>query len=301
MEFRTLKYFLAVAKELSMTKAAALLHVTQPALSRQIMQLEDELGAKLFIRSNHSIALTEHGKRFERRAQEIVGMIEKAKAEIADAETPKGELSIGCGDYKSSRLLARIMGGFRALYPDISYRIYSANADDIKLRIESGALDLGLIVNPADIRKYAFLKFPGRERYGIYVHARNPLAERESVAPKDLAGVPLALASRVSVIETVQNWFGDFAPQMNVAVYGNLPYNMLELVAEDIVAFCCIELDFSVPDAVFVPFVPALGLSTALVWKRLPMPAPALKSFVAFAEKFAEDEQKRDGDIKSDV
>ncbi len=295
MDFRTLKYFLAIAKELNMTKAAALLHVTQPALSRQIMQLEDELGAKLFIRSNHSIALTEHGKLFERRAQEIVGMIEKTKAEIADAETPKGELSIGCGDYKSSRLLARIMGSFRSLYPGVSYRIYSANADDIKMRIESGTLDLGLISTPADIGKYAFLQFPVRERYGIYVNARNPLAKRETVAPQDLAGVPLALASRVSVIETVQNWFGDFAPQMNVAVYGNLPYNMLELVAEDIVAFCCIELDFSVPDAVFVPFRPALGLRAVLIWKRMPTPAPALKAFVAFAEKTVEDEQKRAG------
>ena len=145
MELRVLRYFLAVAREENITKAAALLHVTQPTLSRQLMQLEEELGVKLFRRSQYRVVLTDDGMLLRRRAQEIVELADKAERELQhlDAELT-GEIAIGCGESVGMTFLSEHIRAFRRLHRQVQFRIYSANADDVKERIEKGLLDMVL-------------------------------------------------------------------------------------------------------------------------------------------------------------
>ena len=159
MELRVLRYFLAVAREENITKAAALLHVTQPTLSRQLMQLEEELGVKLFRRSQYRVVLTDDGMLLRRRAQEIVELADKAERELQhlDAELT-GEIAIGCGESVGMTFLSEHIRAFRRLHRQVQFRIYSANADDVKERIEKGLLDMGLLTEPVDIGRYAFLR-----------------------------------------------------------------------------------------------------------------------------------------------
>ena len=157
MELRVLKYFLMVAREENITRAASLLHVSQPSISRQLMQLEDELGVKLFNRSNHSIVLTDEGLLLKRRAQEMLALAEKTKTELVGEDEIRGVISIGAGELKSSAFLAEIMTAFHKEYPQVKYDFYSGNADNIKERIERGILDVGLLLEPVEISKYDFI------------------------------------------------------------------------------------------------------------------------------------------------
>ena len=159
MELRVLKYFLTVAREENITRAAALLHLTQPTLSRQLMNLEEELGVKLFNRSRYRIILTEEGMLLRRRAQEIVALSDKTEQELSREKNElTGEIAIGCGETQSMTFLSRQICAFRAQYPLVRFRIYSANADDIKERMEKGLLDLGLLMEPVDMGRYEFVR-----------------------------------------------------------------------------------------------------------------------------------------------
>lgn len=177
MEFRVLKYFLMVAREENITKAAALLHLTQPTLSRQLMQLEAELGVKLFHRSKHSIILTEDGMLLKRRAQEIISLSDKTVQELSHKEDVlSGEIAIGCGETKNMLFLSEQIRKFRQKYPLVQFSIHSAIADDIKERIEKGTLDIGLLMEPVDVGKYKFIRMPQKEKWGILVRKDSELA-----------------------------------------------------------------------------------------------------------------------------
>ena len=156
MELRVLRYFLAVAREENITKAAALLHLTQPTLSRQLMQLEEELGVRLFYRSRYRIVLTDEGMLLRRRAQELVDLADKTAREFAARETElMGEIAIGAGETRSMTVLSQAICTFRERYPKVTFRIFSANADDVKERLDTGILDMGLLTEPVDVGKYA--------------------------------------------------------------------------------------------------------------------------------------------------
>ena len=190
MEFRTLKYFLTVAREENITRAAALLHLTQPTLSRQLMQLEEELGVtlfdrgsraiKLFRRSQHHIVLTEAGMLLRRRAQEIVELAEKTARELRPAEEVTGRISIGSGDLRSMTYLAKLLAAFHRQHPRVQYEIYSGDSDGIKERIEQGLLDMGLLLEPVDTSRYQILRLPVRESWGVLVPEDSPLARRKA-------------------------------------------------------------------------------------------------------------------------
>jgi DNA-binding transcriptional LysR family regulator len=165
MELRVLQYFLVVAREENITKAASLLHITQPTLSRQLMSLEEELGVKLFRRGKHSIVLTEDGMLLRRRAQEIVDLAEKTAKELMHGEEAvSGEISIGCGETQNMKPLAEIMASFQQKYPDVSFHIYTAIADDVKERLENGTLDMGLLLEPVEISRYHYVRMPLKEK-----------------------------------------------------------------------------------------------------------------------------------------
>lgn len=285
MELRVLKYFLAVAREENITKAAALLHLTQPTLSRQLMQLEEELGVQLFRRSRYHIELTEDGMLLRRRAQELVDLAEKTAQEFRKDPELRGEISIGSGDLEGMYVLAELLASFQKLHPQVTYQIYSGNADHTKERIEGGTLDLGLLLEPVDISKYDFIRMPVKEQWGVLIHEDAPLAHKESVTPKDLAGVPLILTRRGLIQQEMEHWFGPYAQQLQVNATGNLPYNMALLARQDIGAFLTIRLHCTYEGLRFIPLSPALESSTVLAWKKTETFPPAVKALLEHIKK----------------
>ena len=285
MELRVLKYFLVVAREENITRAAALLHVTQPTLSRQLMQLEEELGVQLFRRSRYHIVLTDEGMLLRRRAQELVDLAEKTAQEFRKDPELRGEISIGSGDLEGMHVLSELLASFQKLHPQVTYQIYSGNADHTKERIEGGTLDLGLLLEPVDISKYDFIRMPVKEQWGVLVHEDAPLAQKESVTPEDLAGVPLILTRRGLIQQEMERWFGPYAQQLQVKATGNLPYNMALLARQDIGAFLTIRLHCTYEGLRFIPLSPALESSTVLAWKKTETFPPAVAALLEHIKK----------------
>lgn len=281
MELRVLRYFLMVAREENITRAAGLLHVTQPTLSRQLIQLEEELGVKLFHRNKYRITLTEEGLLLKQRAQEIVALSDKAKQEFTKSEgTLSGEIAIGCAEARSFSVLAEQIVAFRKLYPRVRFRIYSATADDVKDRMENGLLDMGLLMEPVDIGRYAFIRMPVRERYGVLVRRDSPLAEKESVRPEDLVGMPLLFGSREGVREEIAGWFGEQFDRMEVAVRYNLIRNGADLVEHGAGVALTIDQANIGENLRFIPLSPVLELGSVLAWKNLRTFPPAVRGFI---------------------
>ena len=285
MEYRVLKYFLTVAREENITRAADILHISQPALSRQLMQLEEELGIQLFKRGRHSTSLTAEGMLLRRRAQEIIDLTEKTEREFrSGSETIGGIISIGSGEANTMRTLAEIMRSFCELYPDVKFDIYSNDADHVKERLEHGSLDIGVMLGPTDISKYDSIPLPGKERWGAEVPGRCQLAEKEYITREDLVGKRVFLSKRV-VSQGVVDWFGEYFDKLDVYATYNLLYNAAMLVDCGIGAALCIEGAASLyknPNLVFKPFYPELAVSSVLVWKSHQPMSRAMAEFIGF-------------------
>ena len=282
MELRVLSYFLIAAREENITKAAALLHITQPTLSRQLMQLEEELGVKLFRRSKHSIVLTEDGMLLRRRAQELVSLSEKTIEELSHKEAAlSGEIIIGCGETQSMRFLAKRMKEFQQKNPLVRFHIHSASADDIKEHIEKGIFDLGLLTEPVDVSKYEFIRMPYKERWGVLVRADSPLAKLESISPQDLLGVPLLMVRREQVKNELAGWFGDCYESLQVAATYNLIVNAASMVKCGFGAALCFDFASTFyEDLCFVPLAPTLETGSVLVWKKNQAMGAAASAFI---------------------
>ena len=284
MEFRVLKYFLMVAREENITKAAALLHLTQPTLSRQLMQLEAELGVKLFHRSKHSIILTEDGMLLKRRAQEIVSLSDKTVQELSHKEDVlSGEIAIGCGETKNMLFLSEQIKKFRQKYPLVQFSIHSAIADDIKERIEKGVLDIGLLMEPVDVGKYEFIRIPQKEKWGILVRKDSELAAKESINPKDLTNVPLIMVKRELVKNELASWFGDYYEGLQIAATYNLILNAAAMVERGVGIALCFDLGVAFyEDLCFIPLNPTLETGSVLVWKKNQTLGAATSQFMRY-------------------
>ncbi|PWM79697.1 MAG: LysR family transcriptional regulator [Phascolarctobacterium sp.] len=281
MELRILKYFLMVAREENITRAANLLHVTQPTLSRQLMQLEDELGVKLFYRTNHRITLTDEGLLLKRRAQELLELAERTEREVSRTEgSLMGEIAIGCGEARNLTVLADAMAAFRRKYPLVQYMIYSGIADDLKERLESGLLDIGFLTEPVDVSKYGFVRMPEREVWGLLVRSDSPLAQKSAVQPQDLLGEPLLIPKRDLVKNELANWFGRYYDRMDFAATYTLFLNAAIMARSGVGSVLCLNMGKIYSDLVFVPLSPTLKTGTVLVWKKNQRMAPALEEFV---------------------
>lgn len=287
MELHTLKYFLIVAREENITKAAALLHVTQPTLSRQLMQLEEELGVKLFKRSNHSIILTDEGMLLRRRAQELVALADKTQREFShEGEQLGGEIAIGSGELHSVDFLSDLLAAFQKEHPLVRYEIYSGNADSIKERIDKGLLDLGLLLEPVDIGKYEFARMPIREQWSVLTRKDGPLSAKETVTPQDLAGIPLLMTARTLVQNELANWFGEHYDRLTITATFNLVYNAAILVKNGMGTAICLKLDSEFPDLRFIPFSPSLTAGSVLAWKKNQTLSPTTAAFIEYAKKY---------------
>ena len=280
MELRVLRYFLAVAREENITKAAALLHLTQPTLSRQLMQLEEELGVQLFRRSRYHIELTEDGMMLRRRAQELVDLAEKTTREFTMRETElMGEIAIGAGETRSMSFLSRAMVSFRERYPKVTFRIFSANADDVKERLDTGLLDMGLLTEPVDVGRYAFCRMKERDLWGVLVRMDSPLAKLSAVTPDDLSQVPLIVSGRERVQQELGNWFGDRWEQLQIAATFNLNLNAANMVRYGVGTALSFDLNFTFDDLRFIPLSPIMSTGTVLVWKKDQVLTPAVEAF----------------------
>ena len=284
MEFRVLRYFLMVAREENITRAATLLHITQPTLSRQLMQLEEELGVRLFHRSKHSIVLTEEGMLLKRRAQEMVSLSDKTVRELShNREILSGEIAIGCGETKSMEFLSERIRDFQREHPLVQFHIHSAIADDIKERIEKGLLDMGLLTEPVNVGKYEFIRMPQREKWGVLTRRDSALALKKEIRPEDLLHIPLLMVRRELVRNELASWFGDCYEELKIAATYNLIMNAASMVKSGIGTALCFDIGANFyDDLCFIPLVPAMETGSVLVWKKNQMFGAAASSFIRF-------------------
>lgn len=284
MELRVLKYFLAVAREENITKAAEFLHITQSTLSRQLMQLEEELNAQLFIRGKNRIVLTDEGMLLRRRAEEIVDLANKTEKEFLEQDNlVTGEIFIGGGETNAMHILARIIKEFKEEYPQIKYQFYSGNADDIKERLDKGLIDIGLLTEPVDIEKYEFVRLEQKEVWGILAPKDSKLAAKEYATPQDLLKLPLLSTRRTIVQNEIANWFGQDYEQLDIIATYNLIYNAAIMVEEGIGYAICLEKLVNINDETkirFIPFYPPLLTGTVIVWKKHQIFSPATARFI---------------------
>lgn len=287
MELRVLKYFLMAAQEENITRAAKLLHITQPTLSRQLMQLEEELGTKLFKRGKHNIYLTEDGMLLKKRAQDIVALAERTEREFKEQkEDLAGEIIIGCGESRSMHELAESIADFQKLYPMVQYELYTANADDVKEKLDKGLLDLGMVTEPVDISKYNFIRMKRREEWGVLVRTDSALAEKGFATPEDLAEIPLIMVKRDLVKNELESWFGEYYPGLHVTGTYNLLNNAAIFAQKGIGAAICFEVGNHYDDLTFVPMKPSLHSGCVLIWRKNEALSEAVKKFLdVFSEK----------------
>lgn len=295
MEFRVLRYFLAIAREGSITGAANFLNVTQPTLSRQIKELEEELGQQLLIRGNHSVTLTAEGMMLRKRAEEIMDMVSKTKAEFNNLEeTISGDIYIGGGETEAMKLVAEVIKELREEYPLIKYHLYSGNAEDVTERVDKGLLDFGVLIQPTDLAKYDSLDLPAKDLWGLIMKKDHPLAEKKYIEKKDLLNLPLLLSrqaiKRTAAKNEFLDWFGEDFEKLNIVATFNLIYNARILAEQGI--GCVLSLDRLVntkeSDICFRPLFPVLESGLNIVWKKYQVFSPAAKVFLeALKEKFA--------------
>lgn len=295
MELRVLNYFLVIAREENFTKAAEQLHITQPTLSRQISGLEEELGVKLFKRGSHSVELTEDGMILRRRAQELLAVADKTKRDfLCKGENLEGVVSVGSGEFLSTGVLAECISAFRKIHPLVKYEIYSGNAANITDNIERGMLDIGLMGEPVDIRKFDFVSMPVKEEMGALVTENSDLARRGFITPEDFIGVPVIAPANNLVLGNIKKWLGENAEKIDIAVSSNLLYNAAQFVSATGGIALGMRLNCRYSGLCFVPFSPKLCSGTALVWKKEQVFSAATSEFIAFAKEYLKGIAKND-------
>lgn len=271
MEIRVLRYFLAVVREESVTKAAEALHITQPTLSRQLSQLEEEVGVRLFDRGTRKITLTNEGILLRRRAEEILQLVDKTERELIEQdEQVEGKISIGCGEIAAVRMLTELIRTFRGKYPRVSFELFSAAADLVKEQLDKGLLDIGLLLEPVDMEKYEFIRLDMKEKWVVLMRPEDPLAEKESVTAEDLLSLPLILPRRMNVQSELASWFGDYYDKINVVFTSNLSTNSAVMVGAGLAYSLAIEgaALWDPSKITYRPLFPALTATSVLAWKR---------------------------------
>ena len=290
MEIRVLRYFLTVVREESITKAADALHITQPTLSRQLSQMEDDIGVKLFHRGTRKIALTNEGMLLRRRAEEILQLVDNTEKELVEQEEQiEGKITIGCGELASVQILSELIKDFSKKHPGVSYDIFTATADLVKEQMDKGLIDIGLLLEPVDIEKYEFIRLDTREKWVVLMRPDDELAKKESVSAKDLSELPMILPRRLNVQSELASWFGDYYADLYVLFTSNLNTNGAVMVRNGLAYSVVIE--GSVPfwdqsKITYRPLSPELTATCVLAWKRQQPFSLAATKFIEHAKCF---------------
>lgn len=272
MEIRVLRYFLTVVREEGINRAAEVLHITQPTLSRQLSQLEEEVGVKLFHRGARKITLTNEGILLRRRAEEILALVDRTERELAEQdELVEGRIVIGGGELAAMQVLPEIIEDFHEKYPLVTFDIFTGNADMVKEQMEKGLIDIGVLLEPIDIEKFDFIRLREKERWVVLMRPDDSLAQKETVSAKDLENMPLILPRRTNVQNELSNWFGDFFQEQQVLFISNLTTNSALMVQRGLAYSLVIEGSIPYWDKekiAYRPLCPELTANSVLAWKK---------------------------------
>ena len=290
MDLKSLRYFLAIAEEGSISAAAESLNLSQPNISRQMTLLEKELGAKLFERGSRRIVLTEEGMLLRRRAVEILQLADTAVTEIGSAgKDVIGTVRIGCGETDAMRVVARAIRRFSETHPMVRFELHSGNAEDVSDLLERGLVDFGVLIEPTDKTRYDYLSFPTDIRWGALVRRDDPLARMYGVSPSDISGRRVIVSRQNMAANGISGWMGPDFPEPDVVATYNLLFNASLLVSEGVGIALCLEGIVNTSgdsDLVFVPFEPELRVGMSLVWKKNSVQGRAQRLFLDGLREF---------------
>nr|WP_263314612.1 LysR family transcriptional regulator [Mammaliicoccus sp. Marseille-Q6498] len=285
MDIRILKYFCTIADEKSISQAANVLHITQPTLSRQLKELEDELGTALFYREKKQMFLTEAGIFLKNRAEEILYLTSQTEKDFLDQkkELFSGHISIGCVEADNSDTLAMMLEEMVRDYPQITFNIFSGTSDDITERLDKGIIDLAILLEPTNTLKYEKIVLPRSEKWGILVSKESFLSEKDEIEPEDLIGVPLMCSGRTEIQKMLSNWIGIPFSEMNIVGTFNLIFNVIPLVENRLGNALTIKgagADWYNKSVEFIPLSPSIETQCVVAWKKSRSLSPAVNEFI---------------------
>lgn len=286
MELRVLRYFLEVAREENITAAAESLHITQPTLSKQLMDLEDELGKKLFIRGKRRITLTEDGMLLRKRASEIIELVEKTETELQkNDELVVGDVYIGAAETDGIKLIAKLCKNLQDKYPNIHYHLFSGNSEDVLEKLDKGLIDFAILFEPSDFKKYNHIKLPVYNNWGLLMKKDNPLAKLEYIKPKDLLNIPLIFSKQALDNNELTGWFGYNVEKLNIVATYNLIYNASFFVEEGFGSALTLDNLVNNPNLCFKPLEPNLKSNLVMAWKKYQVFSKASQIFLDELQK----------------
>ena len=283
MELRVLHYFLAVAREQNISAAAQSLHLTQPTLSRQLKELEEELGKQLMIRGSRSISLTDEGMLLRKRAEEILELVDRTEQEITQSSNAiSGDIYIGAGETDGVRQLIQTVKRLQESSPGIRFHIVSGDAVDVCERLDKGLLDFGVLLGDIDKIKYQYVELPMKDTWGVLMQRSSPLAQQSAVSPRDLWDKPLILSRQVDNKSGLYRWLGKEPSELHTVATYNLIYNASLMVDEGMgYAFTLDKLVNTTGSGLcFRPLTPKLELGMYLVWKKSQVFSKAAEAFL---------------------
>lgn len=297
MEFRLLEYFLAVAREQSITAAAEALHISQPALSTQLKGLEDELGKKLLIRGvkgSRKVVLTEEGMILRKRAEEMLSLMRRTEEEISGADdTIAGNVFIGAGETETVRLFAKVANILQKKYPDIKYHISSGNAEHVLEYLDKGLIDFGLLFSSIDPHTYEAVPVPIKDSWGVLMRKDSPLAEKKAILPEDLWDKPLIVSHQRGDNAYLGQWLGRKESELHIVATYNLLFNASLLVDEGIGYALCFDklINTNGSNLCFRPLSPRLEAHGYIVWKKYQVFSKAARAFADCLNELIENMQ----------
>lgn len=289
MEFRVLQYFLAIAREETISGAADFLHITQPTLSRQIKELEDELGKQLFIRSNKKIALTEEGMLLRQRAEEIINLVDKTEHEIMSSNSSlTGIVYIGSGESHTLKVVTQSIKKMQSKYPEVKFNIHSGNADDVIEKLDNGLIDFALLTDHPKLSEYNHLLLPISHQWGVLMLRDDKLAQKECITFHDIKDKPLIVSKEIYRLSPLVEWFENDLEHLHIISYYSLLYNATLMVEDGLgYAICFDKLINTTGDSslVFRPLEPMLNVPYHFIWKKYHILTKASQYFLNLVQE----------------
>ena len=305
MELRVLQYFLAIAREESISRAAEYLHITQPTLSRQIKELEDELGRRLFVRGSRKITLTEEGMLLRKRAEEITALLDKTESEITAAgEAVGGDVFIGCGETEKMRFLIRAAKRMRDDYPGVNFHLFSGHEEVVAERLDRGLVDFALFIGRVSLEKYNYLELPQEDLWGLVMRSDSPLAAKPCVTPADIADVPLICSRQMLDNNEMSGWLGRDFRELDIVATYNLIFNAAIMAEEGIGAVLTLEGlcgAYANGGLCFRPLEPRVTAGLVLAWKKYQVFSRAAEKFLEYVQAAAAETERGEDYEKGDA
>ncbi|MFC2684913.1 MAG: LysR family transcriptional regulator [Limosilactobacillus oris] len=271
MELRVLRYFLTVAQKRNITKAAQELLISQPTLSKQLADLEDELGVQLFIRGHRQITLTDEGEYLQARAKEIIQLVDQTALNIKGQQVISGTISIGAGESIAMERIMRVLSEIIKDYSDVKVRLISGNADEMETALQHGSIDFAVLMANRSLNNYHHLQIPESDRWGLVMRKDDPLANKAEITPEDLFGLPLLMSEQAIEEHRFQSWWGNLGRKMNIIGTYSLVFNAQLMVTQGsayLVTFDHLINNSNNSQLIFRPLSPTLTETTSVIWKK---------------------------------